>query len=301
MTIYLWGGSGAVGRFVLPLLARAGGAVVAFSRHPNVASAPPFETPHVAWQCADLRSQDLRVDAQDEAILVCAGPLDQFVAFLARIALPAGSRVLALSSLSARWKADSANIADARLAARLLDSEAQLLSTCRQRNVAVCILRCGLIYGAGVDRTLTPLRRIAARWRVLPWPGGAQGIRQPVHAADIANALIHAVLAEAPMQGLFELPGPEPLTWPAMLRRTLESLDEPAKLLLVPDFALDRLLRALVRLGEPWASRLSMLQRIYQDQVCPTDDWRQFGLAPRAFKPTKSDFEANVGSVKSKA
>ncbi len=301
MTTYLWGASGAVGQFVLPLLAPAPGRLLAYSRRPQNAQMPTVAQAGVEWRCADLSQQELRLNDRDSNVLICAGPLDHFTRLMGRTALPAGTRILALSSLSARWKAGSPNVADARLAARLLDAEAELVSRCEAMAATACILRCGLVYGAGVDRTLTPLRRIASRWRMLPWPRGARGLRQPVHADDIARALAHAAQAKVPLHGVFELPGPERLSWPVMLQRVLQTTPTPSRLCLLPDFALERILRALTRRGEPWASKLSMLQRVYEDQVTAVDDWYRFGVIPRAFSPTPADFSFDGASIKSMA
>ena len=65
-----------------------------------------------------------------------------------------------------------------------------------ERGIACTVFRPTLIYGAGTDRSLAPIARFARRWRVLPVPLGANGLRQPVHARDLAAACV-AVLANA--------------------------------------------------------------------------------------------------------
>ena len=67
------------------------------------------------------------------------------------------------------------------------------MQAARDRNVAGTIFRPTLIYGTGRDRSLAPIARFARRWRVLPLPVGARGLRQPVHAAvdDILDVLLH--------------------------------------------------------------------------------------------------------------
>jgi hypothetical protein len=53
------------------------------------------------------------------------------------------------------------------------------------------ILRPTLIYGAGIDRSITPIVQRALRLRLFPIPL-AGGLRQPVHADDIARAVVAA-------------------------------------------------------------------------------------------------------------
>ncbi len=287
----VWGATGAVGRFLLPLLRSSGTRVVAYSRQPQDATA----TDDLVWRQADLQSVDLTWPHALPGSLICAGPLDHFADLLERTAIPCGTRVVCLSSLSAQWKWASANAVDAALAGRLQAAEQRVLARAEASRAECCILRCGLIYGAGSDRTLTPMRRLAGRWHVLPWPARAMGLRQPVHAADLAQVILNAVGSECLPTGIRRLPGPEVLDWIEIWQRVLATLHPSPRVLRIPDPALKGLLMWLVRRGEPWASKLSMLQRVYEDQIADSGDWHSFGVTPRRFQPTSQDFVDDVG------
>jgi len=290
-TALVWGATGAVGRFLLPLLRSNGMRVVAYSRQPQAATA----TEDLAWRQADLQSVDLTWPHALQGSLICAGPLDHFADLLERTPIPSGTRIVCLSSLSAQWKWASANAVDAALAQRLQVAERRVLARAEAVRAECCILRCGLIYGAGIDRTLTPMRRLAGKWRVLPWPLRAKGMRQPVHAADIAQVILNAAQSECLPTGIHRLPGPEALDWIEIWQRVLKTLHPAPRVLRIPDPALRRLLMALVGRGEPWASRFSMLQRIYEDQIADDGNWDLFGVRPRRFHPTSRDFDDVVG------
>src|SRR5690606_7911378 len=102
-TWLVFGGSGAVGRFLLRRLSEAGIAVVALSREPAA-----VEAAGVRWLRGSLQQapelDDWLRSGGAPAVICSAGPLDAFVAWLRRSALAPGTRVLALSSLSATWK-----------------------------------------------------------------------------------------------------------------------------------------------------------------------------------------------------
>src|SRR5262249_7054235 len=85
-------------------------------------------------------------------------------------------------------KARSDDAHERDIAARLVEAEASIAEAARRNASAATVLRASLIYGAGLDRSLTPIVRFAPRWRVSPLAPGAHGLRQPVHARDLAGA-----------------------------------------------------------------------------------------------------------------
>ena len=102
--------------------------------------------------------------------------------------------------MSAETKSASPDLAERALAETLRKAEQRLLRSAAARGIACTLLRPTLIYGGGPDRSLVPIARLALRWRVLPIPLGASGLRQPVHAADLAGA-VDAVIDCAAARG----------------------------------------------------------------------------------------------------
>ena len=66
-------------------------------------------------------------------------------------------------------------------------AEDSLFEYGRRGGVAVTVLRPTMLYGSGRD-SLSQLVATAHRWRLLPLPAGATGLRQPVHVGDVARA-----------------------------------------------------------------------------------------------------------------
>lgn len=272
----VFGGSGAVGRFLLPALAAARCEVLALSRQPA-----PVAIEGVRWlqgslECAPALDRVLANDARVE--LICSlGPLDAFAAWLAAHPPAAGLRVIALSSLSAEWKQASPNPGERALARRLVDSEQRVLDLCMARNAGATLLRCGLIHGAGMDRSLSPLLRWARRWP-LPWPRAANGLRQPVHAQDLARAVLAVAARPEFAQLRLSLPGPEALSFPVMLQRSLAGQAQAHGLLPVPLPGVFALGSLLARLPGRVGARSATLRRLYLDQLSPCDDWGRLGI-----------------------
>jgi nucleoside-diphosphate-sugar epimerase len=139
--------------------------------------------------------------------IVSFGPMDGLAAWLALQERVVARGLVATSSMSAS-KRDSPVEADRALSARLRAGEAAVIAQCERLGIAWTILRPTMIYGAGLDRNLTPVARMARRTRVLPMPQ-ASGLRQPVHAEDVALAAIAAVRDGAAAGRIVEIGGGE--------------------------------------------------------------------------------------------
>jgi uncharacterized protein YbjT (DUF2867 family) len=113
-------------------------------------------------------------------------------------------------------------------------------------------------------------------------------LRQPVHADDLAAALVIAASRSDLAQTLLRLPGPDQLSFQQMVQRSLARMSPSPRLWRVP---LPGLRALAARLG-PRPGRLgrfaATLLRLYQDQCVPASDWGRLGLRPRPFDGSHS-------------
>lgn len=264
------GASGAVGRFLLPRLLDSGYEVVALSRVPRAA-----EHARLRWVIGDLEREVPAPTAIDA--IFSLGPLDGFARWLERAALEGGPRVVALGSMSIHSKRESVDAAERALAERLRAAEQGLAAAATRHGGAWTVLRPTLIYGAGVDRSLTPIARAAMRWRVFPRLPGAHGLRQPVHAQDLAAACLAVLDRPVCFDRAYALGGGERLAFDTMLERVRASLPVRCLPLPLPLAAA----RAMARLGRIPAAAVERFER---DLVADDADARaDFGWAPRGF------------------
>lgn len=271
-TVLVCGASSQIGCFLLPELARAGATVLALSRtaQPGVAGA--------TWLQGALPQSP---PAADVAASVCSfAPLDALARWIDASAAPRLERVVATSSMSAASKQASPVAAEREVSRRLREGEAALASACGRRGIAWTIFRPTLIYGAARDKSLTPLARRAMHWRVFGLPAGS-GLRQPVHAADIATAVLCALGGGAEGRVL-QIGGGERLTASAMFERVRASLPVRTLALRIPGALVRGGARALPPLRGP-------LTRLEQDLVADnTELERLLGVHPRNFRPDRA-------------
>ena len=270
MIALVLGASSQIGHCLLPLLQAEGIEVLALSRQP-ARGAPAA----VRWLQGALPAP--LPPLPELHYVFSAGPLDALAAWLPVAPLAAGARVLATSSMSALSKQDSPLAPERALAARLRGAEQTLAQVCAQRGVGWTVLRPTLIYGVGRDRSLTPLVRRAQRTRLFPLPRGA-GLRQPVHAADVARALLVAALRAQALDAVLEFGGGERLSAAQMFARVRASL--PFATLGVP---LPRALLAAAALHPVLRGPIARLDRDLIADNAPAV--AALGVTPRAFRP----------------
>lgn len=267
--VLVCGASSQIGFFLLPELVRSGVPVLALSRRPQAALAG------VTWLQGTLPQPP--IIANTAGSLCCFAPLDALAAWIDAGTAANLRRVVATSSMSAESKQDSPVAAEREVSRRLHEGEAAVARACERRGIAWTILRPTLIYGAARDRSLTPLARRAMRWRVFGLPAGS-GLRQPVHAADIAQAVVRA-LDGAAAGHVIPIGGGERVPAAEMFARVHASLPVRALPLRVPA----PLIQLGARLVPPMRGALTRLQ---QDLVADNGELeRLLDVHPRLFRP----------------
>ena len=273
MTVLVFGGSSQIGHFLLPRLLARGATVTALSRHVHASRSG------LRWLQGSLPDA-LPAELPHPAAIVCFGPIGQFADWLARADFGSEPpRVIATSSMSAETKRDSAVPAERVLAQQLRDGEQALAAACARHGAPWTVLRPTLVYGAGLDKSLSPIARRAWRTRVFPLPAG-RGLRQPVHADDIALAVLAALDCPASAGRILPIGGGERLSARDMFARVRNTLPHANLPLPLPRW----LLHAGQRLA-PQKLR-GPLARLDADLVADNGELeRLLGVTPRAFRP----------------
>lgn len=273
MTVLVFGGSSQIGHFLLPRLCASGEPILAVSRTPQPAMHG------VEWLHGRLPDQ-VPLPPSLSAI-ISFGPLQALAHWLAQVPLDSAPRVIATSSMSAETKRNSLVPAEREVSRQLRDGESALAVACARHGCAWTVLRPTLVYGAGLDKSLSPIARRAMRLRVFALPAGS-GLRQPVHADDIAQAVLAALECPASAGQILPIGGGERLTFGQMFARVRRSLDRTTLPLPVPAWVLRLAQHVLPPLRGP-------LSRLGSDLIADNDELqRLLGIQPRPFQPEPS-------------
>ncbi|MFM8898671.1 MAG: NAD-dependent epimerase/dehydratase family protein [Burkholderiales bacterium] len=144
-------------------------------------------------------------------------------------------RVVALSSTSRFTKVGSGDTAENAIAAKLIDAEARVQAWAKRRGIEWVVLRPTLIYGQGRDKNISEMARFIRRFGFFPLLGSAQGLRQPIHAEDVAAACVAALQAPGAANRAYNLSGGESLAYREMVARVFAALGRSARLV-TPEF-----------------------------------------------------------------
>jgi nucleoside-diphosphate-sugar epimerase len=281
-TALVFGASGQIGMPLLDRLRDDGWRVHAVSRDPRA------EQPGLIWWPGEL--PDFALPAQQADVIFSCGPLDLFAQWYARGGV-AAPRVIAFGSTSIEVKRGSADAEERDLVARLREAERTLFETAAARDAAVTVLRPTLVYGSARDRNLSRIAQVAQRFGRIVLPRDATGLRQPVHAHDLADAAFRCIDIAASFGRTYALPGGETLSYRDMVARVLAALQPPPRLHEVPSPVFNLVLALAHAAGFALDFNEAAVARMRSDLVFdPADAQRDFGYAPRNFRPVASMF-----------
>lgn len=282
--LLIFGATSVVGRYLLPLLGSSGFRVTAVTRAPAGDLQQHF--PWVVWQLDSLPHAAPVADSVTH--ILSLGPCDAFVIWLGKQkSSPALRQIIAFGSTSALTKLDSDSADERELANRLLAAESALASECQRVGARHTLLRPTLIYGGAQD-LIARIGDFAARWHGYPLPLGPAGaaLRQPVHAADLAQATLNAIDCAAAMDQTIDLPGGQILSMAHMIKAAAKARTRWALPLPLPLALLLGTAAQLGWFGTAAALNGGSLTRMAQDQVFDSSSAsRILGFRPRRFSP----------------
>ena len=284
------GASSLVGDRLLRLLSASNRQILAFSRHHRVDDG----SPNVSWLKLDgecLRDPEVKSSVVDDWVYVApiwtiAHHFSLFEEFRAR-------RIVAISSSSRFSKAVQQKFADPKenlIATKIAEAEEQFQAWAVGQNIDWVILRPTLIYGYGQDKNISEIARFVRRFRFFPLFGEALGLRQPIHADDVALAAMTALDCKKTIGKSFNVCGGETITYLEMVSRVFAAAALPERFVRMP-LVVFRLAISLLRIFPRFRYWNAMMAaRMNENLVFDcSDSVRELGLRPKKFCITKAD------------
>jgi nucleoside-diphosphate-sugar epimerase len=270
------GATGLTGGYIVDHLVRDG-------QHPLGLSRTRQNKTGVDWFQGDLEKPQT-FGFPPFATLYCTADAILLPTALPYLFNPALKRVVVFSSTSVITKIDSEIVSERTMLKKLADAEQAIAALCSQNNIGWTILRPTLIYSEGRDITITPLSKLIRRFRFMPLVDGGPGLRQPVHAEDLAIGAISAALSIAAANKIYSLPGGETLTYREMIGRIFDGLRMSRRTISIPPLVW----KAAFAFAKPLfpSANAAMGIRMMKDMTFDaTPAAQDFGWKPRMFNP----------------
>jgi len=145
-------------------------------------------------------------------------------------------RIVALSSTSRFTKLASPDSSEKDVAHHLLEGENQFIRWAERKGIEWIILRPTLIYGYGRDKNITAIAGFIKRFGFFPLLGAAKGLRQPIHADDVAKACLQVLSKKSIVNKDYNISGAEVLTYREMVERIFTALGKKKRIVSIPSY-----------------------------------------------------------------
>lgn len=288
--VLVTGATGQVGLFATAFLLEAGHQVIAVTRNEFGLRETGIDgLGHIGWSAAIQGD----LPGTTYALLSC-GPVRLARELLAKSNEIDGmewERVVVVGTTSTLTKQDSRDPGERSVIAEIEAGCSEIRAFCQGHDVPLSVLSPTLIYGCGLDENLSRVYRWIGRFGFVPVASRSQGLRQPLHVADLASTLVNAMICKPPLAMETPLSGGEQIAYFEMIARLFDAAGQKRRLRRVPAplVPLAAGLSGLV----PGTGKLNseMFRRQAIDMVFDDSAARNLlGHEPRAFNPGPDDF-----------
>lgn len=282
------GAASMVGDYVLQSLADDGNNIVAFSRNQRKTEDSDEQ---IEWclleEVTEAHSDKNNLikpkrEIKEWISLISIWVLSDYFSILESCG---AKRVVVLSSTSRFTKTSSSDKSEQKLAERISAAEDQFIRWAQLHKIEWNILQPTLIYDPGKDKNITEISGFIRRFGFFPLFGAANGLRQPIHAEDVAHACCQVLESQRAVNRSYIIPGSETLTYREMVGRIFSVMGMRQRFLKIP-LVLFRLAVFILRMFprfRNWSA--AMAERMNQDMVFEeTAAANDFGFSARPFK-----------------
>ncbi|MCF8069618.1 MAG: NAD-dependent epimerase/dehydratase [Desulfobacterales bacterium] len=241
-----------------------------------------FDSTKFSWERLDVTQQS-EWFPEDNSVAVSIIPLWLLPDFLPH--LKPCRQLIVFSTTSIFSKNKSSDPKERNLAQKIIQAEKQIQNYCAGNDQPWTILRPTLIYNCQHDKNIAAIAKFIRKWKFFPIALPGNGLRQPVHADDLAVATLSIIDNKNAFNRSFNLGGGETLPYRKMVKRIFQSMSQQPLILPVPTIFPETGLKvSRLFLNSDYSPEL--FKRMNQDLNFDISDAQTaFGYNPMPFNP----------------
>jgi len=257
------GASSMVGSALLPLLVESGNHVICYSRKSKVS--PAKYNTGVEWR--EMGTLSNGFDNSPIEKWIWLAPIKVLPQYLPLMQRAGAKHIVAVSTTSRFTKNSSSSEAERQFVGEVIAAEEELKVWASKNSGCWTILRPTLIYGLGMDKNVNTIARFIKKFHFFPTLGAASGLRQPVHARDVAYACEAALFKHQASSQAYNISGAEVISYREMVGRIFQALSIRPLLIPIPLwlFGLGVAVVRILPRYKTWST--AMAERMNQDMV----------------------------------
>lgn len=276
MKVFVTGGTGFVGSYVVPLLMKNGYEVRCLYRQGSDRAVLP--EPHIDWALGDLsNTQALSASMRGTDVLVNIASLGfDHADSIVRAARDAGIQRAVFVSTTAIVTQLNAKSKQVRLAAETAIETSGLKYT---------ILRPTMIYGSPRDRNMWRLIHFMRYSPIIPVFGDGNYLQQPIYVGDVAQAIVSCLCNNQTIGKSYNIAGKFPLTYNQVIDTVAVQMSKRVWKVHIPSAPVVRLLKLFERLRIPFPIKAEQVLRLNENKNFSYEEAeRNFGFNPSSFE-----------------
>ena len=278
MKVFVTGGTGFTGSYVVPLLLKDGYEVHCLYRPGSDRSVPLRAQPAIKWVlgdisdpqalCASMHGMDLLVNIASLGF----GHADSIV----RAAKESGIERSVFVSTTAIFTQLNAKSKQVRLAAE---------ESIKTSGLKYTILRPTMIYGSPRDRNMWRLIRFMRYSPVVPVFGDGNYLQQPIYVGDVAQAIVSSLCNDQTIGKSYNIAGKHPLTYNQVIDTIAGQMNKRVWKIHVPSAPVVGLLKFFERLHVPLPIKAEQVLRLNENKCFSYKEAESdFGFSPLSFE-----------------
>jgi nucleoside-diphosphate-sugar epimerase len=278
MKVFVTGGTGFTGSYVVPLLLENGYTVRCLYRPESDRSVPLRAKPEIEWALGDISDpQALSAAMQGTDALVNVASLGFGHAdSILRAAKDAGIQRAVFVSTTAIFTQLNARSREVRLAAENAIEASGLKYT---------ILRPTMIYGSPRDRNIWRLIRFMRYSPVIPVFGDGKYLQQPVYVGDVAQAIVSCLCNDQTIGKSYNIAGKTPLTYNQVIDTIAGEMNKRVWKIHLPSTPIVSLLKFFERLHIPFPIKAEQVLRLNENKSFSYEEAeKDLGFNPSSFE-----------------